>query len=155
MSNRTLLDSETLAWVATFTQPTTVSMLGLSGIMFMSQRYPDHFGVPLDFRGQVVFRVLKVERLLLPPLLLAAVGYGTASNMILKGDMIRGHAVSLGASAIVASWGLSGFRLSNTCTAIGVVYGTFGYYYNYKNILHFTDGAPWYNSGDFSEWWNS
>ena len=148
----------TVSTASALTQPCTLALVSLFGVMGVSQQYPDLF-VPKEHRGRITFKH-PVSRLLLPPLACAAVGYAVAATIIHDGDIVRGHVISLGSSVAMAAWGLLGFRISHACTAVGMVYGTFGYYYNYKAITLLTDGAPWYCVGDGSavvqsvkQWW--
>jgi hypothetical protein len=98
---------------------------------------------------------VKAQRWISLPLAGVSMLYAGAADQIANGSPVRGHVGGYILSMVCAGGCMLARNLSGWWWFMAFVYGTFGQMHHARRLTQLTDGASWYNKGDFAvmrEW---
>lgn len=93
---------------------------------------------------------LKVQRWVMLPMATISMLYAAAAEQVACGNPVRGHVGGCVVSAVATIGCLVARSYSGWFWPIGITYATFGQMHHGRRLTQLTDGASWYNWGDFT-----
>ena len=135
--------------LSVFRDPVAYAAASVFLLTTATQVWPNTFLDPF-FRGKIYFSY-PAQRLMLPGLGIPFSGYCLSSNLLQDGELVRGHSLSLLTCMYMTLWSLPSHKLTMWYTSIGLSAIMLGYFYNYKALVLYTEGAPWWTEQDWRE----
>jgi hypothetical protein len=117
-------------------------------IMVTTQSIPKSF-LPAKYVGTKIGG-LKAQRWVMLPMATVTMLYAAAAEQAAAGNPVRGHTGGYFVSMAAAGMCMIGRTYSGWFWPLTFIYAMFGQLHHGRKLSQLTDGASWYNSGDWS-----
>jgi hypothetical protein len=117
-------------------------------LMATTQAAPKAF-LPAKYVG-VKIGGLRTQRWLMVPMSSVTMLYAASAEQIALGNPVRGHVGGYSISIIAFLLCVYARKFSNVFWGIGFAYMMFGQLHHGRKLTQLTDGASWYNTGDWA-----
>ena len=117
-------------------------------VMVTTQSIPKSF-LPPRYYGTKIGG-LKAQRWLMLPMATVTMLFAAAAEQTALGNQVRGHTGGYFVSMTAAGLCMMGRTFSSWFWPLGFAYAMFGQLHHGRKLAQLTDGAKWYDSGDWS-----